>query len=111
MSLWYLLPLLPMKIFITQLLIYLSIFYANHGLNTKLQQLYVAGLASDYNIICLTETWLKPSVSNSEILGPNFNIFRKDHTTSSSYGCGVLIAVRVSLPVEAIAIPDHLEIT
>ncbi len=46
-------------------------------------------------IICLTETWLNPSISNQEILSDEtYNIYRKDRT---SRGGGVLTAVHNSI--------------
>ncbi|XP_028417283.1 uncharacterized protein LOC114541681 [Dendronephthya gigantea] len=57
----------------------------------KLDDLQV--LAADKDLIAVTETWLKPTVMDCEVLpGTNCNIFRKDRT--SRPGGGVMLVVR-----------------
>ena len=55
-------------------------------------------LPLDYDILCLTETWLTENVSNFSIFLNNFEIFRRDRTptqsTVSTKHGGVLIAIR-----------------
>ena len=55
---------------------------------TDLQSLVYS---STFNIIGLTETWLKDSILNSEILPTGYTIYRLDHP---SRGGGVLLAVK-----------------
>ena len=56
----------------------------------------------------LTETWLRPDVSNSEILCSEYNIFRKDR--AQRIGGGVLIAVRQPSLCEEVTIRSSEDI-
>ena len=56
--------------------------------------------SSDFDVICLTETWLSESVFDQEILPTNYNIYRKDRP---SRGGGVLIATKSTIPVSVIS--------
>ena len=64
---------------------------ANHN---KLADLRSIVSLSKSSIICLTETWLSPDVSDLEILSNDFNVYRNDR---SSTGGGVLIAVHSNI--------------
>ena len=44
------------------------------------------------DIVIATETWLDPTVTNSQIFPPNYNIYRKDRKGNKTGG-GVLIAM------------------
>ena len=44
------------------------------------------------DVIIATETWLDPTISNSQIFPPNYNIYRKDRKVNTTGG-GVLIAI------------------
>ena len=59
-----------------------------------------------YDILILTETWLKNDVSSNELFEPNiFNVYRKDRdlaATDTSRGGGVLIAAKKHLLIETI---------
>ena len=59
---------------------------------------------SNFNILCITETWLTDSVFDLEILPTDFTIYRKDR---HSRGGGVLIA---SIPTSIIPSPTNLEV-
>ena len=50
----------------------------------------------NFDVICLSETWLSESVFDQEILPTNYSIYRKDRP---SRGGGVLIAVKDTIPV------------
>lgn len=54
----------------------------------------------DFDVICLTETWLSSSIFDQEILPTNYNIYRKDRPTR---GGGVLIAVKNTIPASSIS--------
>lgn len=54
-------------------------------------------LASNFDVICLSETWLSKSVSDSEIEIPGFDLYREDRP-DQSYG-GVAIYAKSSLRV------------
>ena len=57
--------------------------------------------SSDFDVICLTETWLSDSVFDQEILPINYNIYRKDRF---SRGGGVLIAIKDTIPVSVLSL-------
>lgn len=61
---------------------------------------------TDCHIVIGTETWLTPDVNNSELLLPNFHIFRKDRSPRAdgvtARGGGVMIAVSNFLSCEEI---------
>jgi Reverse transcriptase (RNA-dependent DNA polymerase) len=66
-------------------------------LNTKIELFYNSITAYDYEIICLSETWLSNKVSSSELFPNNFNVFRCDRdldATGLKTGGGTLIAVQ-----------------
>lgn len=65
---------------------------------------------SNCDILLLTETWLNPNISDSEVLldSPDFHIFRKDRIGRA--GGGVLIAIKSHITSFVIDIPSRLEI-
>ena len=81
----------------------LSVYYQNvRGLKGKLADTRASIQSCDYDIICLTETWLNDSVTNAELFGTGFKyfIYRKDRDFvhyEKDDGGGVLIAVKTSL--------------
>nr|CAI5846036.1 unnamed protein product [Callosobruchus analis] len=67
------------------------------GLNTKVNELYTAVLASDVDFIALAETWLCKDVLSSELFPPEFSVVRSDRDlakTNTKSGGGVLLAYR-----------------
>lgn len=77
---------------------YLSIYYQNvRGLRTKTRDFLLNLSVSSYDVIILTETWLKSNIHNSELFDRRYLVYRKDRVTSRSDGKkdggGVLIAV------------------
>ena len=68
--------------------------------HNKLEQL--GTLVSDYSpdIVVITETWLIPSVRDSEVLPSNFTLHRRDRVDAGcdKRGGGILIDVNESLP-------------
>lgn len=81
----------------------LSIYYQNvRGLKGKLAVTRDNLLSCNYDIICLTETWLNDSITNAELFGTGFKyfVYRKDRDLAhyeKEDGGGVLIAVKTSL--------------
>lgn len=77
-----------------------AIGYQNvRGLRTKTQELWVAASENNYDIICLTETWLISSILNTEIFPNNYCVFRADRElefTGKTRGGGALIAVNTN---------------
>jgi len=78
----------------------LKIFYQNvRGLKTKLVSLRSSfPMFHFYDIIILTETWLTPDISDSELGFAGFQVIRLDRThnnsSSSSRGGGVQIFIK-----------------
>lgn len=80
----------------------LSLYYQNvRGLKTKIEKLLVAVTASSYDAILLVETWLDDTISNLQLFGTEYEVFRRDRNSSNSTkakGGGVLIAVHRRFP-------------
>jgi len=45
----------------------------------------------DYNIICVSETWLTPSVNSAMVSLPGYNLFRNDRTYKRGGGVGIYV--------------------
>ena len=86
--------------------------------NTKISELHAYVYRFNPDVIILNETWIKPSILDSEILPTNkYTLFRLDRSEDSHpvdqsnplkfkrNGGGVLIAVNASLPLESKVIP------
>jgi len=58
------------------------------GLNMKLPKLYADSFAFSEDILAFTETWLKPEISDSEVLSKNFNTYRTDRSPLRGWGAG-----------------------
>ncbi|CAG9132953.1 unnamed protein product [Plutella xylostella] len=61
-------------------------------------------LNSDYDIICISETWLLDSIFDAEIFDGRYNLYRTDRDykgTGTTLGGGTLIAVRRNLSVDS----------
>ena len=82
--------------------------------NTKISELHAYVYRFNPDVIILNETWLKPSILDSEILPTNkYTLFRLDRSEDSHpvdpsnplkfkrNGGGVLIAVNTSLSLES----------
>ena len=78
----------------------LYIYYQNvRGLRTKIDDFFVAVSDNEYDVIILTETWLKDEINSVQLFGAGYNVYRKDRipeVTGRSRGGGVLIAVKNS---------------
>lgn len=84
----------------------LTCIYQNvRGLNTKLKNIYLTSTDCDFDVIILTETWLKPTICDSEIFCDNYQVFRNDRL--NKIGGGVLIAVNNSISCERITMTVH----
>lgn len=70
-------------------------------------QFYNSLCCSDYNIIVLTETWLKDHIRSSELFPVQYNVYRKDRDFAR--GGGVLVAVSNSLYSKNLEVVSPLE--
>ena len=61
----------------------------------KLDRFQSVVYSRDFDICCVTETWLNDSVTNNEIIPSNYQVYRMDR---DSRGGGVMIAVKSSIP-------------
>lgn len=82
----------------------LKFFYQNvRGLRGKTGLFLRNLLLSDYDIICLSETWLLPGIFDSELFDSRYGVYRTDRDYEShgtTMGGGTLIAVRHGLSVD-----------
>ena len=63
--------------------------------------------SSTYSFVGITETWLKASILDNEILPYDYSIYRQDRP---SRGGGVLLAINKKIPSKRILSPPHLEL-
>lgn len=82
-------------------------FFNARSLVNKLPQFQSLVLSLNYDVICVTETWLTDLIFDQEILPSNYIIHRNDR---KSRGGGVLIATKSSIHATSFSNPDHLEI-
>lgn len=78
------------------------------GLNSKLKDIYLNSIDCGYGVICLSETWLKSSVNNSEVFYNDYQVFRKDRAGEKSGG-GVLIAVHCTISTELVTFSSDID--
>lgn len=87
-------------------------YYQNtRGICTKLNEIYAASCSITADLICLAETWLHSSILNSEILTPQYTIYRQDRRFSQvgrATGGGVLTAASNDLRTHIINLGDDL---
>lgn len=84
----------------------ISIYYQNvRGIKTKTIDIYNTVLCNNYDIICLTETWLDDTVMSSEIFDDRYCVLRRDRDAKfrdrykKSYGGGILVAYSKNLQI------------
>lgn len=82
----------------------LVIFYQNcRGLNSKIKDFSLSIISADYDVVALTEAWLKSSTLSTELFGNNYFVYRCDRFSSNSEksaGGGVLVAVKSNFQSE-----------
>ncbi|XP_055589302.1 uncharacterized protein LOC129741589 [Uranotaenia lowii] len=77
-------------------------------MRTKTNEFLLALATAEYDIVMITETWLKDDISNSE-LALTHNIYHCDRNSNNSHfrrGGGVLIAVRHGIDAVSVTGPD-----
>lgn len=76
-------------------------YYQNtRGLRTKADECMANVVSTNFDIICLTETWLLEELSSASYFSSSYAVHRKDReydATGQKFGGGVLIAVCDSL--------------
>lgn len=93
----------------------LHIYYQNvRGIRTKSKNFYLQTLATNGDVITLTETWLNNSHKSEEYFGNDFIVYRRDRShlnSSASIGGGVLLAISSKIHSEQLNLDgfDHLE--
>lgn len=79
----------------------ISVYYQNvRGLRTKITDFYLSAIATDYDVVVLTETWLNDEICSPQLFGDLYTVYRNDRdpfSTGKSRGGGVLIAVSTRL--------------
>ena len=71
-----------------------------------MRNLYLNSFLFDSAVIVFTETWLKPSILNTEVLSTSYSIYRRDR---DSKGGGILIAVKSNFFSELILLPYNFD--
>jgi hypothetical protein len=72
-----------------------DIYYQNvRGLRTKQFELYSNVCSTDYNILCLTETWLNDLCFDHNLFPDSYKVLRSDRVSANkTRGGGVLTAL------------------
>ena len=73
----------------------------------KFNQFQSVVYTKNFDIICVTETWLNNTVFNNEILPTSYTIYRKDRVNR---GGGVLVAIHNSIPSQLCHTSNSIEI-
>ncbi|PNF28673.1 hypothetical protein B7P43_G08234 [Cryptotermes secundus] len=86
----------------------MSQYYQNvRGLRTKYVEFYDNVCSTDFDIIFLTETWLKDSCCDCNIFPSKYTVYRSDRVSSSkARGGGVLTAILSSWSYSDLVKPD-----
>lgn len=84
----------------------INLYYQNvRGMRTKTNTLYRNQMHVNFDIICLSETWLLPGIYDAELFDSRYNVYRCDRdydARGDTRGGGVLIAVNCSLSVSSV---------
>ena len=73
----------------------------------KLNRFQSVIYSKNYDVLCVTETWLSSTITNNEILPSTYTIYRNDRINR---GGGVLIAVKHSLTSQLHHLSDTIEL-
>lgn len=88
----------------------LEIYYQNvRGIRTKTNELLLNLLSCDYDLVVLTETWLRADIHDSEF-SSNYHVFRHDRDTNTSSllrGGGVLVAVKTTFACREVTVETN----
>ncbi|GBM51289.1 hypothetical protein AVEN_164371-1 [Araneus ventricosus] len=78
------------------------------GLRTKTVDFFSSVASEDFDVICLTETWLCEQIDSSDLFDDRYLVFRKDRDSSTSYckrGGGVIVAIKKNVSASQIHVP------
>ena len=79
----------------------INIYYQNvGGMNTRVNDYYLASSDDTHDIIALGESWLTDRTVSTQVFGHTYEVFRCDRSTKNSKkarGGGVVVAVRGDL--------------
>ena len=85
---------------------HLKIFYYNaRSLIPKFDELKIVSEIESPDIFCIEETWLSNTISDNEIVLPNYQCVRRDR---DRHGGGVLIFIHSSLAYDLLC-PDVVD--
>ena len=79
---------------------FFCLYQNTRGLRSKSAEFYINVCTTDFDILCLSETWLSQDIMDSELFPCEFKIFRADRNFAASGKCrggGVLLAHSASL--------------
>ena len=83
-----------------------SIYYQNaRSIRSRINDIYCLLTSSEFDVICITESWLDPSIANSEFIPPNYVTFRSDRNfirSGRQRGGGVVLAVNAQFSVKGL---------
>lgn len=87
-----------------------KIYYQNvRGLGSKTKRFYCTSSSYDFDIITLTETWLRETHFTSELFISSYFVYRKDRYESNSdyqRGGGVLVAIKSKFESDQVILTD-----
>ena len=87
----------------------LNVLIANvRSIKGKIDELCVVSSNNSVDVVCITETWLNPSIPDSIISLPNFLLHRKDRVQST--GGGVCVFVKSHIKGRRIYEFENLEV-
>ena len=83
-----------------------SIYYQNaRSIRSHINDIYSCLTSAEFQIVCITESWLDSSISNSEFIPPNHVTFRSDRNFIRSVrqrGGGVVLSVNAQFSVKSL---------
>lgn len=89
---------------------HVSLYYNNiRGMSSKKDHILLSTTSCDYDLIVLSETWLKEGKFSAEFFDPRFTVYRKDRSDSNidaSKGGGVLVAIDSKYDSEVVNVPE-----
>ena len=84
-----------------------SILTANvRAIGNKIDEIQQVAELNSVGAICVTETWLAPTIPDSNITIPGFNLFRKDRI--DTLGGGVCIYLKSTIPCKYLEYCDQI---